>query len=63
MEVPPVPSIPIPNPSDHIRTKNFSKNVLTIILKALIAGAIIGFVASYSLLNGKISNLENQFGS
>ena len=63
MEIPTVPSIPISNPSGHSRTKNFSKNVLTIILIALIAGAIIGFVASYSLLNGKISNLENQIGS
>lgn len=63
MEVPQVPSITIPNPSEHIRTKNFYKTVLTIILISLIAGAIIGFVASYSLLNGKISNLENQFGS
>jgi S1-C subfamily serine protease len=57
METPSIPSIPIPQPT---KTKRFSRFVVVVLLVSLVVGASIGFAVSYSVLDGKINNLQIQ---
>jgi S1-C subfamily serine protease len=57
MEVPPVPPVPQP----QVKTKRFPVVILVaILLVGIVAGGLVGYGLSYSVLNGKISDVQNQ---
>ncbi len=65
METPPTPAPPIfPSLPPPQKTKRFSATVLIVLVfVGLIAGSLVGFAATYSNLDGKINNLQNQLQS
>lgn len=57
MENPPVPQFPPPQNA----AKRFSAVLLvTVLLVGLVGGGLLGFALSYSILNGKISDVQSQ---
>ncbi len=62
METPPIPTFPsLPPPQ---KTKRFSAIlIIVLVFVGLVAGSLIGFAVTYSDLNGKINNLQNQLQS
>jgi S1-C subfamily serine protease len=57
MEIPPAPPIPPPQKV----AKRFSAVILVaVLIIGLVGGGLLGFALSYSALNGKISDVQNQ---
>ncbi len=57
MEIPPAPQVPPPQNA----AKRFSAAVIVAVLVVgLVGGGLLGYAMSYSVLNGKISDVQNQ---
>jgi S1-C subfamily serine protease len=52
--------LPFPLPPQPQKTKRVSIVLVTVLLACLVAGSLIGFAVCYSVLNGRISELQAQ---